>query len=61
MLESRSNIVFSIAVLRANLVLSIVRVRDYYITMILIRENVDQLVVDVLADQLLYIAIEHVT
>jgi hypothetical protein len=40
MLESRSNVIFDTAAFRANLVLSIVRVRDYYITIILTRESV---------------------
>jgi hypothetical protein len=39
-LESRSNIVFGTAALRANLVLSIVRVRDYHVTIILTGESV---------------------
>jgi hypothetical protein len=60
-LESRSNVVFGAAALRANLVFGMVRVRDYYVTMILTGESVGQLVVDVLADQLLHIAVEHVT
>jgi hypothetical protein len=59
-LESRSNVVFGAAALRANLVLGIVQVRDHYVTMILTGESVGQLVVDVLADQLLHVAIEHV-
>jgi hypothetical protein len=39
-LESRSNVVFGTAALRANLVLSIVRVRDHHVTIILTGESV---------------------
>jgi hypothetical protein len=59
-LESRADIVFSAATLGANLVLSIVRVGDHHVAVVLASKSVSKPVVDVLTDKLLYVAVEHI-